>query len=282
MASSWAGRENVSTVGAFETLHSGLTVELISTHRNALKTCASGDTIADVMERNVEKYDFLPVTARSSSGADSVIGLLNAAKVAQAATLQGCVREHFDALSETLLIGADVKILDFIKDADCKPCRLVVSDSGIVGLVSLSNLQKLPVRAVLFAIITGFEITMMELIRETFQNDQDWLSCLSEGRQSLIRKIITESHDNDSFVESLLFTQFCDKADIIKKSFEVPGESKGTLAGKFGEIQKLRDHVAHANEYATSAKKAENVCVVIRNTLDLRDKLVATRRSATA
>jgi hypothetical protein len=281
MASSWASRENVSIVGTFETLHSGLTVELISTHRNALKTCASGDIIADVIERNIEKYDFIPVTARLSSSTESIIGLLDTAKVAQAQTLRGCVGEHFDALSETLLIGADAKILDFIRDADQKPCPLVVSNSGIVGLVTLSDLQKLPVRAVLFAIITGFEITMMELVRENF-NNQDWLSCLTEGRQLQIRKIISESHDNDSFVDALLFTQFCDKADIIRKSFEVPGESRGALARKFGEIQKLRDRIAHANEYATSAKEAENVCAVIRDTLDLRDKLGTSRRLSAA
>jgi hypothetical protein len=278
MTTGWASREKVTTTGAFETLHSGLTVELISTHRDALKTCALDDVIANVIERNVEKYDFLPVIAQSPGSIASIVGLFNAAKASQAAMLQGCIGEHYDALSEALLIGADAKILDFIKDADRKPCRLVVSDSGIVGLVSLSDLQKLPVRAVLFAIITGFEITMMELIREKFQNDEDWLARLTEGRQTQIRNIIAESHNNDGFVDALLFTQFCDKADLIRKSFEVPGESKGTIAKKLGDIQKLRDHVAHANEYAASAKEAESVCVLIRNTLDLRNKLVALRR----
>jgi hypothetical protein len=176
MTGSWAGRAEINTDEVFQTLHSGLTVELISTPRAELKTCAADDAIADVIKGNIAAYDFLPVTAQSAAGAESIVGLFNATKhSSQAATLDGCVKEHFDPLSETLLIGADARILDFIKDADRKPCRLVVSDSGIVGLVTLSDLQKLPVRAVLFAIITGFEITMMGLIRQSFKSDRDWV-----------------------------------------------------------------------------------------------------------
>jgi len=47
--------------------------------------------------------------------------------------------------------GADASILDFVWDADTKPCRLVVSGSKIVGLASFHDLQKLPARAAPFA-----------------------------------------------------------------------------------------------------------------------------------
>jgi hypothetical protein len=59
------------------------------------------------------------------------------------------------ALPEENLIGADAGILSFVKGADRRGCRLVMSGAEISGLVSLSDLQKLPVRAtVLFALIT--------------------------------------------------------------------------------------------------------------------------------
>ena len=50
------------------------------------------------------------------------------------------------------------------------PCRLVVSGTGIVGLVTLSDLQKLPVRAVLLALLTGLEISMSEAIEQVFSD----------------------------------------------------------------------------------------------------------------
>jgi hypothetical protein len=63
-------------------------------------------------------------------------------------------------------------------------------------------------------------------------------------------------------------------------SFEVSGEDNRTLAKKLKEIQKLRDHVAHANEYAASARDAANVCLVVRDILDLRNKLISLKISA--
>jgi hypothetical protein len=276
MTSSWATHEDIGSGDVFEALHSGLTVELISTHRDDLRTCTLDDAIADVIGRNTESYDFLPVVSLASHKDASILGLFHAAKFSRAASLEGCVRDHYDPLSEEFVIGADARILDFIKDADHKPCRLVVSNSGIVGLVSWSDLQRLPVRAVLFAVITGFEITMMEVIKRRFKNEEHWLCCLNEGRQQKIKDTIAESRRDDAFVDALLFTQFCDKADIIRKSFDLGG-SKPALTTKLKEIQRLRDHVAHANEYATSPEQARKVCSLVRDILVLRETLAGLR-----
>jgi hypothetical protein len=243
-----------------------------------LRTCTPDDAIADVIGRNIESYDFLPVVSQSSPKNASVIGLFHAAKVSRAASLDGCIREHYDPLSEEFVIGADAGILDFIKDADHKPCRLVVSNSGIIGLVSLSDLQRLPVRAVLFSVITGFEITMMEAIRRSFPSDEDWLCRLSEGRRKTLEDTIAESHQGDCFVDALLFTQFCNKADITRKSIDLGKDGgRSAFASNLKKIQSLRDHVAHANEYAASPEHAQNVCTLVRDILALREKLAAIR-----
>jgi hypothetical protein len=49
----------------FDTLHTGLTVELISTPRHDLKLCCADDRIADVIENKIEKFDYLPVIRSS-------------------------------------------------------------------------------------------------------------------------------------------------------------------------------------------------------------------------
>jgi hypothetical protein len=68
----------------------------------------------------------------------------------QGAKPKGRVYEKMRHLSEANLIGADASILAFVRDADRHKCRLVVSGCEISGLVSLSDLQRLPVRAALF------------------------------------------------------------------------------------------------------------------------------------
>ncbi|WP_287209273.1 hypothetical protein, partial [Mesorhizobium sp.] len=77
-------------------------------------------------------------------------GLFFAERFFDATPPSGKISESVIPLSEETLVGADASILDFIRDADQRPCRLVVSGRQIEGLVSISDMQKLPVRAALF------------------------------------------------------------------------------------------------------------------------------------
>jgi hypothetical protein len=76
---------------------------------------------------------------------------------------------------------------------------------------------------------------------------------------------------DNSYVESLLFTQICDKNKIVELSFP-EGRRKG-LEIKLNKIEKLRNSIAHANEYAASPDQAKSVCEVVRELLELRDEL---------
>jgi hypothetical protein len=272
MSIQWANYEEIGSTPVFEALHSGLTVKLIATPRKILMTCADDDEVSSVLERNTELYDYIPVIVTAPDGKADIVGLLHAARYFGAPTPEGHVRDHRDALSEEVLIGADASILDFIRTADERPCRLAVSGAGIVGLVSLSDLQKLPVRAALFALVTGLEITMSEAIRRHFQHEDGWLTYLNEGRRQKIKIEIAKARTDDGFVDNLLFTQFCDKADIIAKSFALLSD-KTAFRTHLKEIQDLRDNLAHANEYAASPEQARRTCAIVRTLLDLREQI---------
>jgi len=274
MSVRWANHSDIGSSDVFEALHSGLTVKLISTHRADLMTCRLTDSLSDVMERNMASYDFLPVIGPGSDGRERIIGLFHAARFFGVSSVEGNVRQQFNPLSEEYLVGADGSILNFIKDAGEKPCRLVVSGTEIVGLVTLSDLQKLPVRAALFALITGFEITMFNAIKRECLNDQDWMRFLSDGRQKKISEEIARSRKGDSFVDALLFTQFCDKAEILVKCLPL-ARSKTKLHDQLNAIQKLRDKIAHANEYAASPEHARKVSALVRGLLVLKGEIEA-------
>ena len=263
----------------FETLHSGLAVALIATERGRLTTCSLDEPLSVAVQRSKEKqYDHLPVT--NDDGGD-IVGLLHTRECAQYASGTERVKRHFQPLSEGDLIGANASILDFIKDADSKPCRLIVSESEIIGLVTLSDLQRLPVRVALFALITGLERTMAGAIRKKYIADKDWLRLLGKCRQERINREVEKSKKQDGFVNRLLFTQFCDKRDILLHFFP-SSLSKTKLRCQLEEIEELRNKVAHANDYATTPTEAQHVCAVVHNLLKLREEIVhvATRRSA--
>ncbi len=269
MTTRWSSDDEIDSGGIFETLHSGLTVALITTARETLVTCCLSEPLSDVVSRSAgQQYDYLPVKNDERS---EIVGLLHTIDFAQDSPRAGIVMDRYRPLSEGDLMGVDASILDFIKDADSKPRRLVISGDKIVGFVTLSDLQKLPVRAALFALITGLEITMYETIKQKYPTGEEWKQHLTVQRRKSIKERIDNSAKGDGFVDDLLFTQFCDKRDIIIKSF--PFSRKKELRIQLKDIEKLRDKLAHANEYAATQTEAKNVCKVIRNLLEIREKI---------
>jgi hypothetical protein len=246
-------------VGAFE---EGLPVRLIAMLRRDFKTCGPDENLEAVAARNQEAFDYLPVVER-----ERIIGLL---KLVDRTDGRGLVRHKMDPLSEANLIGADASILTFIRRADQHGCRLVVAGERIFGLVSLSDLHRLPVRAALFGMVTHLESEMMKAIQREFNDSDEWIQRLPPARRNKINEEINKAKSEDVFVDRLLFTQFIDKVTIIRKSasFLFSGD---TFEDDLRQVQSLRDKVAHANDYATTEEAATQVCKTVR----LMDRWIA-------
>jgi hypothetical protein len=131
------------------------------------------------------------------------------------------------------------------------------------GLVSLSDLQRLPVRAALFGLVTYLEIVMASVIRQEFKGTEDWLSRLPDGRRRKLQDEIVKARKDDELIDALLFTQFVDKARIIYKSGRFLKELNA-FEQQYQKIQFLRDHLAHANDYAASPDSAAETCRTVR------------------
>lgn len=246
---------------ALKALQDGLSVGLIATPRNVLETCVRGEEIAVVAERNrSDAFDFLPVTEQDD---DRIIGLIEIAPFLQGAEARGNVEEKMLRLSEENIIGADASILAFIRDADRQRCRLVISGPQISGLVSLSDLQQLPVRAALFGMVTHLEVTMAKCIRRKFGADEEWAESLPPGREAKLLERISQAKQQDSFVDALLLTEFSDKVTIIKRIKGFPW-ARRTFESNLAQIQSLRDGLAHANDYAATRQAAIRVCETVR------------------
>ena len=82
------------------------------------------------------------------------IPLVNAEGHIEAVWVRG---EGERPLSESTLMSADAPLLDFLCTADTHLFRLLVSGDRIVGLVTPSDMQRLPVYPVLFGLVVGVE-----------------------------------------------------------------------------------------------------------------------------
>ena len=254
----------------FEEVHAGLTVGQIAVLRPKLRICSAGNRVPEVRARNRDPvFDYLPV----EDAHGHLIGLLSnlAINNANRDGDDARVSEHMDPLSEADLIGAGTPIVALIGRIRQKPF-LVVSAQEVVGMVAWSDLQKLPVRAALFALVTGFELTMYEAIKRHFGKCDDWTKLLNGRRLCIAEKEYREQRERGSDVDLLLCTQFCDKRDILIKSFDFDiGKTK--LKKELKAIERVRDDVAHANNYAMSFEQAEQLRATLGNLGELRNQI---------
>ena len=271
--------------GGFEEMHSSLKVALIATcrdegkGRSAIRVCRPNDSLAQVRGTNVDPvFDYLPVERTNGD----IVGLFSARNSSTAT--QGrddeLVRDHMCPLSEADLIGANTPILDFIRRVRSKPL-LVVSGERIDGLVAWSDLQKLPVRAAVFALVTGFELTMYEAIKVVCADD-DWTRHLAPNRLEEARRVFEQRGGNESDVELLLCTEFCDKRTILKKCLPFTSTagkarampmSKGTFETKVKNIEDLRNPLAHASTYAMKWDDVERLKETVQAVVTLREEI---------
>ena len=239
-----------------------LPITLISTPRWAITTCSEGDRVEDVIRETREAdYDYVPVTRREDQY--ETVGVLKTKP-----DRTGTVKDELEPLSEPLLIGGDASILDFARQADTQPYRLVVSGTRIDGLVTVSDLQKLPARAALFGLMTDLEILLQETIKRAFHPPQ-WQQILNETRRQNLRRRITEATKGGVLInDEVLYTELCDKLDIVKKLPDVM-----LSLNQKKRLVTLRDQLAHANEFAASEESALRACETVRDALELRQSL---------
>lgn len=255
------------TTDRLRQVQGGLTVSLIMVPRDNLMKCSRTDRQDDLRHRNVNDYSALPVV----EGDDRIIGLYDAARWFKEQAPPEPVGNNFTPLSEDILIGADASIFDFIRTADSYPTRFVVREHGVAGMVSLSDIQHLPVRAALFALITGFEMAMAALIEVVWPND-DWHTHLSPDRREYLESEIRKARRQDAYTGDLVLTQFCDKATLIRKTQRLTWSNR-KLTALTGRAEKLRNKLAHGNHYAATIDEAKAICRMVRGVLELQEQI---------
>ena len=215
-------------------LSNGLQVRHITTF--GLDTCAPDEKTKDVLARFPE-YDQIPV-----KDVGYIVGIL------ERNGKQGeYVREQMRRLDEGILVSVDEPLLYFIPLMATPPFyRLVLKGTRIDGIVTRSDLLKLPVRLLGFALVTHLELVMVEIILHKLPKDDDWLILLSEGRQNKVKDKQDLYRQKRLDPPLLELTDFCDKKTILKKYLGLGIEFGNDLK----DVEDLRNLISHAANFA--------------------------------
>ena len=221
-------------------LEKGLQVVHITT--SSIQGCDINDDIGDVLNNpQLLPFDLLPVRQNGL-----IVGVIRRGTEYPSI---GSVRDCKPTLGESVLISAEMPLLEYISIDPLD--RLVLQGINICGIVTRSDLLKLPVRLLAFSLVTHIEALMSNLIRITGVNEQTWLPFLEEnGRGKKISKKQQQLKAKHSDPDMLEHTFFSDKQIIITRLFHSKETAIHELLteetiDQLKEIKKLRNTVAH-------------------------------------
>lgn len=242
----------------FSSVEEGLTVGLIATYEP--RCCGADDDLKDVVgNEDLREFDYVPVKEGKE-----IVGLLHrAAHDTKDAT--GPVRGAMCRLRGDLIISADAGILSYVEDADKRPCRLVLRGSRFDGIVTLSDLQKLPVRPALFLLITHVELLMAEWIRTKDLTGREILDKLCETRRSWVESKWKGLQKRNLAIDILSATDFIDKRKLLQQ-LDFPVDNSEMAGLKLVEF--LRHSLAHAGDYALILENAQKTIEAVRHARD--------------
>ena len=227
-----------------DSMEQSLSVDLIATR--PMVTCNCDDSAQEVLRRpGFNGIDQIPVRREGS-----VIGVLE-----RAVSEGECCRsgECMRTLDERMLVASTTGILSYVHLAAGSPYHLVLKHGTIDGIVTPSDLLKLPVRLVLFAYLTHFEATMARVIRARCP-DESWQDRLKPTRLKRAEGEFEEGCKTNVYAERLYYTQWCDKRDIL--AAVLPESVRGSKTGfvdDCDQLEDLRNCVMHTNQYLPDA-----------------------------
>lgn len=254
----------------FSSLESGIPVSLIATFKPL--TCDEDDLVSDVLSNpQLQDFDYIPVKA-----SDSIVGVLIREAVQDSHLTAG---QAMKPLHESMLIASEDGLLSFVREADSSPFRLVLQKLKINGIVTLSDLQKLAVRPVLFSLVTTIELLMAQWLRQNCADDEMWLSRLSDDRRQLVEDKWQKYQQRNMAIDRITTTEFGDKARAVLALGGFPG-SKKSLKKRLEAIRELRDSVAHAGDFALTTEEAQSVAQKVRWAEELIETLQRSLQSS--
>lgn len=247
-----------------------LSVSHIMTPRSQFFCCSFREPAQRVMARVPDIYDAVPVVDSHNPQNTSarVIGLLHRDRVPfRNSTISAAACADRSALETSHPV--DRNLIDYILGLSGSPVEFVSSNGEVVGLVTPSDLERLPVRTALFAQIIDVERAMGDLINVYFPDTAAWEKEISPELSGKLKAGLKRARQNDSVGQSILSVDFAVKLDLLPHCFSGSMDAHW-VNWESNKIRELRNNVAHGAPFPEITRLPEQV----RNLLLLRRKIL--------
>lgn len=131
-------------------------------------------------------------------------------------------------------------------------------------IITRSDLQKIPMRMILFGLLSLMELHLLNLARKYYPQNQ-WVSLLSKSRLDKAIEIQNFRKEKNEVIDLLECIQFGDKKKIFEKTpvlVDSTKKTKNQLHDFFEDAELLRDNLAHVQDFLSGKSWAEFIQLI--------------------
>ncbi len=213
-------------------LDEGLRVRQIAAF--PLVKCRAGDDPNEVLTRpEFQGFDQIPMADGSR-----IVSILERGNPPQ-----------LRRLDDSVLVSADDLLSHFIHTVHEQPYRLVVDKTAIAGIVTWSDLLKLPVIVLAFSLVAELELAMNQRIKQQYGGSEKWLKLVDD--EEAIKKITgrrRKLEKENLVLPTIELADLIGKARVFRKMLGTGRDFDTDLES----IRELRNDVAHVKEIVRS------------------------------
>lgn len=245
----WAAPPLGTSVDDFlASVRSHFPVSLIATPRKDLLCRPKEITQGIEEDQELTGFDQIPLTDGSG---DQIVAMY----------VKG---EGVVELREDLFMAADASLLSFLESADRQRFRLLISGGGVYGMVTLSDVQKLPVYAVLFSLVVAVEMLLMDWIRRASRGDDEvWFQYLDRDQRRKVETHWKQRKNDNMDIDRLSVASFGQEVTAAEGLGLFKGHADQLECIK--RLENLRHQVCHAMEVAPTSEQALKIPEHVRN-----------------
>ena len=128
------------------------------------------------------------------------------------------LRDRMRTLDSSSLVSADSQ-LGLLLTWMCEEIFLfVVGGREILGVVTPADANKQGARAYFYMLVAGFEISLSQMLRAFFRNQDDAILLLSEAKQDAIRERLGSQRSSDTAADAISAFDFIDLLKVVRST----------------------------------------------------------------
>jgi hypothetical protein len=226
-----------------------------------LEVCAPDTSVGSVLnDPKLMDFDHIPVSEGSR-----IVGMLERGPLIG----PGTVLDHMNRLDGGMLVSAEEPLPRFLPTLAESPYRLVVRGTKIEGIVTLSDIAKLPVRLLAFTAVAHLEAVITKAIRSDCPNDdKKWLSLMGEQRTGIEKRLEERRRQNIHLLSPIEVAFLSEKITVISRLRRLT-----RLENDRKLITDFRNSLAHDGDFVMECKGISGLLDRLRLVEDWIDKL---------